>query len=177
MNYLTNYYKNLCEQLEERISILEAEIYGPEGKFMKAMEKGSERIVNPYSQGQKRKWDVEAMRSALADKSHPIHQNPEHVADVQRVLADIEKIDYKTPGEEITSSIAKHASGEKPREDAQSEFGWAKDAPQYGYATAKHMRTAVDVMRGTYGKPAPERMGADRPEDGGFAGHVTPSHY
>ena len=24
MNYLTNYYKNLCEQLQERINILEA---------------------------------------------------------------------------------------------------------------------------------------------------------
>lgn len=156
MNYLTNYYKNLCEQLQERISILEAEIYGAEGKFMKAMEKGDERIVNPYSQGQQRKWDVEAMRSALADKSHPIHQNPEHVADVQRVLADIEKVDVKIPGLDIASDISKHAVGETPHEESTAEFGWAKNAPERGYATSKHMRTAVEVMRGTYGKaPTP----------------------
>jgi len=166
MNYLTSYYKNLCEQLQEKVNLLEAEIYGAEGKFMKAMEKGSERIVNPYTQGQKRKDEIEAMRAALADKSHPIHQNPEHVADVQRVLADIEKIDDKHPGLEITADLAKHAVGEKPYEAASSEFGWAKDAPQYGRATAKHMRTAVDVMRGTYtSSPA-------QPTE-----HVTPSQY
>jgi hypothetical protein len=156
MNYLTNYYKNLCEQLQERIDLLEAEIYGAEGKFMKAMEKGTERIVNPYMHGQKRKYEIEAMRSALADKSHPIHKNPEHVADVQRVLADIEKITTKDPGLDIAADIAKHAVGEKPYEESRTEFGWAKDAPEYGHATAKHMRTAVDVMRGTYGRtPTP----------------------
>jgi hypothetical protein len=100
--------------------------------------------------GQKRKYEIEAMRSALADKSHPIHKNPEHVADVQRVLADIEKITTKDPGSDIAADIAKHAVGEKQREGALSEFGWAKDAPEYGHATAKHMRTAVDVMRSTY---------------------------
>jgi hypothetical protein len=152
MNYLSNYYKNLCEQLQEKVNLLEAEIYGAEGKFMKAMERGSERIVNPYTQGQKRKDEIEAMRSALADKSHPIHQNPEHVADVQRVLADIEKFDSKSPGLDIAADLAKHAVGEQPHEAASSTFGWAKDKPQYGYATAKHMRTAVDVMRGTYGR-------------------------
>lgn len=29
MNYLTNYYKNLCEQLQERINVLEARINNP----------------------------------------------------------------------------------------------------------------------------------------------------
>jgi len=155
MNYLTQYYKNICEQLQERVNILEAEIYGAEGKFMKAMQ-SSERIVNPYSQGQKRKWDVEAMRSALEDKSHPIHQNPEHVADVQRVLADIEKVDSKIPGLDIASDIAQHAVGEKRHEESTADFGWAKNAPKRGYATAKHMRTAVDVMRGNYKAPFPQ---------------------
>ena len=30
MNYLTNYYKNLCEQLQEKINILEARIRSPQ---------------------------------------------------------------------------------------------------------------------------------------------------
>jgi len=172
MNYLTNYYKNLCEQLQEKITMLEAEIYGPEGKFMKAMEMGDKRIVNPYSQGQERRWDVEAMKHALSNKEHPIHKNPEHVADVQRVLADIEKIDQKLPGQEIASKIAQHAVGEKEYEDANllTPFGWAKDAPRYGHATMKHMRTAVDVMRGTYGQKASQEA---KPA----GDHVTPSHY
>jgi hypothetical protein len=148
MNYLTNYYKNLCEQLQDKVNLLEAEIYGAEAKVMKAIEKGSS--VNPFLQGQKRKNETEALRAALADKSHPIHQNPQHVADVQRVLADIEDFNFKFPGLDVAADFSKHAVGEKPYEAASSTFGWAKDAPQYGYATAKHMRTAVDVMRGTY---------------------------
>ena len=172
MNYLTNYYKNLCEQLQEKITMLEAEIYGPEGKFMKALEMGGKRLVNPYSQGQERRWDVEAMKHALSNKEHPIHKNPEHVADVQRVLADIEKIDQKLPGQEIASKIAQHAVGEKELEGANllTPFGWAKDAPRYGHATMKHMRTAVDVMRGTYGQKAAQEA---KPA----GDHVTPSQY
>jgi hypothetical protein len=170
MDYLSNYYKNLCEQLQDKLNLLEAEIYGAEAKFMKALQGGSLRNVNPYIQGQKRKNETDALRAALADKSHPIHQNPEHVADVQRVLADIEKFDDKNPGLDIASDIAKHAVGEQPYEASLSTFGWAKDAPQYGYATAKHMRTAVDVMRGKY-KPSP--LETPTPE----GGHVTPQQY
>jgi hypothetical protein len=33
MNYLTNYYKNLCEQLQEKISILEARIRSPQEMY------------------------------------------------------------------------------------------------------------------------------------------------
>ena len=162
MNYLTNYYKNLCEQLQERVSILEAEIYGAEAQFMKAMEKIG--TVNPYSRGYQRKWDIEAMQDALSDKGHPIHKNPEHVDAIKRVLADIEKFSHKTPGDELSSQIAQHAVGEKELEGSNklTPFGWAKDAPQYGHATAKHMRTAVDVMRGTYGKTETPTTGSQQ---------------
>ena len=33
MNYLTNYYKNLCEQLQEKINILEARIRSPQEMY------------------------------------------------------------------------------------------------------------------------------------------------
>ncbi len=168
MNYLTNYYKNLCEQLQEKINMLEAEIYGPEGKFLKGMEKM--QTVNPYMQGEKRKEDLEKMKAALEDESHPIHQNPEDVAAVQRVVADAEKIGVKTPGSQIAADIQAHAIGEKEHPSAYSPMGWAKNAPKYGYAGAKELRTAVDVMRGTYGQKASQEA---KPA----GDHVTPSQY
>lgn len=163
MNYLTNYYKNLCEQLQEKINILEAEIYSPEGKFMKGSEKFP-RDFNALLQGEKRKEDVESLKAALADKSHPIHKNPEHVAHVQRVIADIESLRAKEPGSSIASELTQHAVGEKESPRSSVEFGWASSYPKSGRATAKHMRTAVEVMRKTY-QPNP------------IGGHVTPSQY
>lgn len=160
MNYLTNYYKNLCEQLQEKINILEAEIYSPEGKFLRGMEKM--QTVNPYMQGEKRKLDIELMKSALSDKSHPIHKNPEDVAAVQRVIADAEKIGVKIPGSEIAASVQAHVIGEKEHPSANSPMGWAKNAPKYGYAGAKELRTAVDVMRGTYGKTTTPTTGSQQ---------------
>ena len=160
MNYLTNYYKNLCEQLQEKINMLEAEVYSPEGKFLTAMEKIG--TVNPYTQGNKRKQDLEKMKAALEDKSHPIHQNPEDVAAVQRVIADAEKVFKKIPGSEIAAEVRAHAIGEKQSPLAYSEMGWAKDAPKYGYAGAKELRTAVDVMRGTYGKTTTPTTGSQQ---------------
>ena len=160
MNYLTQYYKNLCEQLQEQVNILEAEIYSAEGKFIKGMEKM--QAVNPYMQGEKRKLDIESLKAALSDKSHPIHQNPEDVAAVQRVIADAEKIGVKIPGSEIAASVQAHAMGEKQhlQSSAYSKMGWAKDAPKYGYAGVKELRTAIDVMRGTYGKTTTPTTGS-----------------
>lgn len=46
MNYLTNYYKNLCEQLQERLNILE-------NKFDRKAEMAADRVWNnrkPLSQ-------------------------------------------------------------------------------------------------------------------------------
>lgn len=181
INFLeSNYYKNLCENLQGQINILEAQIYGAEGKFMKGSEK-LDRIFSALSQGEKRKTDVESLKAALADKSHPIHQNPEHVEHIQRVVADIERLTDKIPGDPTQSELAQHAVGEKespvavktqeeikdamrrrgvpeeklPTESAFPSFGWAMGRPQVGRATAQHMRTAIDVMRGTYGKTTP----------------------
>jgi hypothetical protein len=154
MHYLTNYYKNLCEQLQEKINLLEAQIYSPEGKFLTASKaRSSGAPISAYGQGLHRKVDVEKLRSALSDKSHPIHQKPEDVAAVQRVLADIDAINVKFPGNDIEYSFAQHAMGERvnPRSSA-SLFGSVKDYPEMGRALPAQMRTAVDVMRGRYGQ-------------------------
>lgn len=152
MHYLTNYYKNRCDQLQEQINILEAQIYGPELKAHLGREQYP-RAFNAVIQGDKRKRDLEALKSALEDKKHPIHQNAEHVAAVQRVIADIERLDRKIPGDETYSEFAQHAVGEKESPLVHGlAFGWAKDSPSAGRATAKHMRTAIDVMTGRYGK-------------------------
>ena len=153
MQYLTNYYKNLSEQLQDKINILEAQIYGPEGKSILGSQQYP-RAFSALGQGDKRKRNLEALKAALADKNHPIHQNPEHVSHVERVVADIERLDPKVPGSPTFSELAQHAVGEKESAlaPADLEFGWAKDLPQVGRATAKHIRTAVDVMTGRYGK-------------------------
>lgn len=156
MNYLTNYYKNLCEQLQEKVNLLEAQIYGPEGKYILGSQKYP-RDFSALGQGDKRKRNLEALKAALTDENHPIHQNPEHVSHVQRVVADIERLATKNPGDPTFSELAQHAVGEKEAalEPGYLEFGWAKDRPGVGRATAKHMRTAVDVMTGRYGKNKP----------------------
>lgn len=154
MHYLTNYYKNRCEQLQEQINILEAQIYGPELKAHLGRQQYP-RAFNAVIQGDKRKKDLETLKGALENKRHPIHQNPEHVVAIQRVIADIERLDQKIPGDPTSSEHAQHAVGEKesPVPLAHGlEFGWAKDYPSAGRATARHMRTAVDVMTGRYGK-------------------------
>ena len=105
---------------------------------------------------EKRKKDLEALKSALENKRHPIHQNAAHVAAVQRVIADIERLDRKIPGDETYSEYAQHAVGEKESPLVHGlAFGWAKDSPSAGRATAQHMRTAVDVMTGRYGRNTP----------------------
>lgn len=154
MHYLTNYYKNLCEQLQEKVNILEAQIYSPEGKFLTARKAiASGAPISDYGQGLNRKVDVQALRAALEDESHPIHQNPEHVADVQRVLADIEDINVKSPGNQFQYRFAQHVMGERlnPSSTASS-FGSVRDYPSVGRALPAQMRTAVDVMRGRYGQ-------------------------
>ena len=158
MDYLTNYYKNLSEQLQEKINLLEAQIYSPEGKFLTARNAiASGAPISDYGQGLNRKVDVEALRAALSDKSHPIHQNPEHVEAVQRVLADIDDVNVKSPGNDLEYRFAQHVMGEKinPSSSASS-FGLVKDYPKMGRALPAHMRIAVDVMRGRYGQNSPE---------------------
>ena len=61
MNYLTNYYKNLCEQLQERINILEARIRSPEEMMRiggaEAMDAASdEPNPNPKINAGSRSW-------------------------------------------------------------------------------------------------------------------------
>jgi hypothetical protein len=158
MNYIASYYKNLCEQLQEKINLLEAQIYSPEGKFLTARKaRASGAPISDYGQGLNRKVDVQALRTALEDKSHPIHQNPEHVAAVRRVLADIDDINVKSPGNDLEYRFAQHVMGEKinPSSSASS-FGSVRDYPSMGRALPAQMRIAVDVMRGRYGQNSPE---------------------
>jgi hypothetical protein len=50
MNYLTNYYKNLCQELQEQINLLEAGL-------KKAMRSGKPELLKKEALKQGAKWD------------------------------------------------------------------------------------------------------------------------
>jgi|688.fasta_scaffold52562_1 hypothetical protein len=76
MNYLTNYYKNLSEQLQQQVNILEAYIRTP------AEISRDER--NPYSdRAFRREQTIDAIRGLLDDPSPRVHKDK-----VKRVLSD-----------------------------------------------------------------------------------------
>jgi len=50
MNYLTNYYKNICEQLQQRVDLLEAGL-------KKAMKTGDTELLKKEALKQGAKWD------------------------------------------------------------------------------------------------------------------------
>jgi hypothetical protein len=58
MNYLTNYYRNLCEQLQEKLNILEAQL--------------NERYMGGNDMLSNRNWTKDALSGGGADKSKRI---------------------------------------------------------------------------------------------------------
>ena len=157
MNYLTNYYKNLSEQLQERINLLEAEIYGPERKYSEGRKIISRDgpSFDPITQALNRKEDLEKLRSILQDKSHPIHRNPKDLEAIERVVADIEKPLSKKPGDRFADRLTRHMRGEEGQLIKDHlPLGFANASASFGSALAPEMRTAIDVLRGRYPRQA-----------------------
>jgi hypothetical protein len=64
MNYLTNYYKNLCEQLQEKVSILEAQLN--EAGFRAAMKSGDPEKIKKQLEIQKARRENKLESAAIS---------------------------------------------------------------------------------------------------------------
>jgi hypothetical protein len=70
MNYLTNYYKNLCEQLQERIDLLEAGLKkaletGEPELMKKEFLKGKARVERKLSAAEEQETKAEKEKSSF----------------------------------------------------------------------------------------------------------------
>jgi hypothetical protein len=196
MNYLTNYYKNLCEQLQEKINILEAQIRSPEqieniGKeryaaaiWLKKASLGRELSPEEYedlAQKELRPYIIRARkRENLLDRAAGQMKDVAASGDVKTaeqfgdVMADVNRPIY-------TGKVAGHAnldpesierrlkSEEELRRAQQSNR--AKGIPTTVRADTAAMRKVVAMGTDRYEPPYPQPQG---PVDGM---HVTPSHY
>jgi hypothetical protein len=133
MNYLTNYYKNLCEQLQEKVNMLEAqlqeaEIYSPSQMTGK---RGS-------LAGIKR----ERMASKLLSKLAASKDESEKES-ITRVLADMMKFDNPSPGSE---KVAKASAQAKESSQAYKHV-YGTSFPEEGHADVSDIRAALKASK------------------------------
>ena len=96
MNYLTKYYKNLSEQLQQQVDILEAYIRTP--------DEISRYERNPYSDRAFRRGEtIDAIRGLLDDPSPRVHKDK-----VKRVLSDAMGIEGSAASREDIQHVMAH---------------------------------------------------------------------
>jgi hypothetical protein len=100
MNYLTKYYKNLCEQLQQKINILEANLDTPDDIRRYERNPRSERAF-------KREDTIEAIRGLLNDSSPRVHKDK-----VKRVLNDVLDLDGPRASREDLQHVMAHIRGD-----------------------------------------------------------------
>lgn len=129
MNYLTNYYKNLAEQLQQQINQLEnlineAEIYSSK----QMLDRG-------------RSPQAAAKRAALLQRLKGIKAPNDSI---KRVIADIEDPNMPSPGSPRIEAARQSARA------AQSRFKgvYGTEFPEEGMAGPEDMRAALLAARG-----------------------------
>jgi len=129
MDYLTNYYKNLAEQLQQEVIKLEnlineAEIYSPKQMIARG-----------------RSPQAAAKRTALLQKLKGIKAPNDSI---KRVIADIEDPNMPSPGSSNIEAARRSARA------AQSRFKgvYGTEFPEEGMAGPEDMRSALLAARG-----------------------------
>ena len=96
MDYLTNYYKNLSEQLQQQVNIFEAHLHTPDE--IRRYER------NPYSdRAFRREETIDAIRGLLNDPSPRVHKDK-----VKRVLSDAMGIEGSAASREDIQHVMAH---------------------------------------------------------------------
>jgi hypothetical protein len=174
MNYLTSYYKNLCEQLQEQIDILE-------GRYKKAMRAG-----HKYP---------ELLHNALAvyDLKAKNARESQRDADATLQTAEGELESEEQSGEKLRSSLSGPHSSESPitpmlikdqsaREARKSE---ARKKAEGASDKAFVRRSNLDLVRDSIidkiekleQSAQSENTNQNKPFQTPETMHVTPSHY
>ena len=159
MNYLTNYYKNLCEQLQEKLNILEkqineANIRNPELQFRaqfgdynnpnRVPRHGGVASEDPVEggAGTKRMHDMMKFQAAKAI-AHPDEQES-----IEAVLTDMANTTPEAPGTAANAQHIRTALGAIKRLSGTEGF----------QTSLKNLQSKVDR------KAADEVLGGDSPE-------------
>jgi hypothetical protein len=160
MNYLTNYYKNLSEQLQEQVNLLEsilleAYIHSPGEKQHAPRMPGETRTQTSerrVKSSYKRSGQIEFLRK-LAER------NPEEYGDLyKRLIADVlkPKPTQADVGVGIQAAVEKSQSEggyNKPvraelRPGAEPGSGIYDTRPHTGYLTPSELRKIVKGIKG-----------------------------
>lgn len=195
MNYLTNYYKNLCEQLQEKINMLEANIRSAseieqigQEEYKKALEKKkaakgelsmqdiedtAAETIGPYTQrALRRERLITTATEQLPDVAHS--EDVETAKQYADVMGDISKrsISGKVAGYRNFSpeDAERIKSGEEKLSNTTKKIrglGLKTLVP----ADIPAMRKFIQMGKGKYEAPYPQPEGPV----GGM--HTTPSHY
>lgn len=192
MNYIASYYKNLCEQLQEKINILEANIRSASEieelghkEYKKALDRREEQlgrkltygevsdiadeILGPYTKRAVKRENLLARASAqipAVAQSGDI----ETATQFADVMADVSKRNISGKVAGFRNFSPEHA--ERLQSYMQNSAELAKDIRNFGGqstvpADIAAMRKVVQMGKGQYKPPfpTPETM------------HTTPSHY
>ena len=197
MNYLTNYYKNLCEQLQEKINILEAEIRSPEqirnlGKkafeiavdklkyeqgveFLSAedLDRVANEVYGPYlSRAMKRETLIKGATKQLGDVAmtgdvKTAQQYGDVMTDINRDLYTGKVAGLRNLDPADAARLKDLESQNYKAAGSNRQRGIATNVP----ADIAAMRKFIQMGRGQYQPPFPQPEGPV----GGM--HTTPSHY
>jgi hypothetical protein len=196
MNYLTNYYKNLCEQLQERINVLEANIRSAseiekigEEEYEKAVAKKKSELgrdltsqefsdildvtISPYT---RRASKRESLIRRATEQLPSVAQtgDVETATQYADVMGDISKKNISGKVVGFANLEPEHAESIKRGIARVTELG--QDMRKRGIQTSvpadiPSMRKFIQMGKGKYEAPYPQPEGPV----GGM--HTTPSHY
>lgn len=196
MNYLTNYYKNLCEQLQEKINMLEANIRSAseiekigEEEYEKAVAKKQSELgrkltsqeysdildvtISPYTQ---RATKREGLVRRATEQLPSVAQtgDVETATQYADVMGDISKKNISGKVAGFANLEPEHIEALKSGIARVTEVG--QDMRKRGIQTSvpadiASMRKFIQMGKGKYQAPYPQ------PEGPAGGMHTTPSHY
>jgi hypothetical protein len=172
MNYLTNYYRNICEQLQERLNVLEqqlqeAQVRGPAqikelgskeadkakaavlargGSEDEAMQAMSGVYKQYLSRANKREGQIQKNIEILPDLAQT--GDVETTSMVGNVLADVSKALNPTPG---SPALRELEASKRAREDKFANIGMGARSGKS--ANVADMRRFIEIGKGQFQAP------------------------
>ena len=160
MHYLTNYYKNLCEQLQERINILEA-------GYAKAIRSGDREKMEKELARQRY---LEKFKEELSDKGIEIGTENFDVLD-----PEVQRLMNPSPATRMARVIARIGVEKEDKE--------GKKHPTGIQGHRKNMEDLAMQLDSEYPQPKSRIRVAELPAESPFGSdldisrHVTPQQY
>lgn len=150
MNHLTQYYRNLSEQLQEQVNKLqamldEAVIHSAREKVNLNKGKNFQNLNKALDAGNARRDFFRAIQDLSKTTED---QKLKDI--VTRVMSDVSRATHTTPGIEAALNVDTMKTGlRRPSRKTAGVEGFADDSPEVGYTTADELRTLLTALKGT----------------------------